>query len=130
MKSGRNRKRKGGRTGGWERGVAAELVRGLEDPPWHKLEEQCAGPRWTSVMASDRGTAEDTNIISRRGLRPEETDMSEIHARYISRVQRGARGNWRRRCFLPTERFNFAQSTSAASTLPLSLSTNRTVRLR
>jgi len=38
-------------------------------------------------MASDRGTVEDTNIISR----PEETDTSEIHARYISRVQRSER---------------------------------------
>lgn len=100
------RERAEGRKGGSEASA-------LEDPPWHKLEEQCAGPRWTSVMASDRDTAEDTNIISRRELRPEETDTSEIHARYISRVQRGARGNWRRRYFLPAERFNYAQSMSA-----------------
>lgn len=34
-----------------------------------------------------QGHRGDTNIISR----PEETDTSEIHARYISRVQRSAR---------------------------------------
>lgn len=39
-------------------------------------------------MALDRGIAGDTNNISRRSVAPEETDMSEIHARYISRVHR------------------------------------------
>lgn len=43
-----------GATGPTE-GDRRELEEHRLDPPWHKLEEQCAGPRWTSVMASARG---------------------------------------------------------------------------
>ncbi|KAL0103189.1 hypothetical protein PUN28_017494 [Cardiocondyla obscurior] len=75
--------------------------------------------RWTSVMASDRGTAEDTNIISRRGsygrkkrTRPKFMRVTYHMSGAPTRAVIGADVAF----FLPGC-FNFAQSTSPCQTV-------------